>query len=325
MNDQAYSTIIIGLGGVGLNYDLKLDQEKYVYTRSRAVSLHPRFALNGGVDSENEACKTFTKNYNIKSFNSIKKALVVIKPQVIIVATSTKSHLQVIEEIFKYHKPIAILCEKPMGGNLKQGRKIIKVCEKMGTTLYVNYVRNCLPSSINIKSKIQKNLIMSPMKCVIWYSKGLKHNGAHFINLMEDWFGKCLNVKVISQGGNNIESDIEPSVFLDFESCEVSLFAAWEEYFSHYTIELMSPSGRLYWNKSSIEWNEVTTDNNIEGYKKLSSITEEILIGIEKYQLHVLDQLYYALQGRQSFICNAEQALETLNTIDRIERSNNYE
>jgi len=322
---QIYSTIIIGLGGIGLNYDLKLDKKKYVYTHSRAISLHSNFELKGGVDSNNDACKTFTQNYDAKSFKSIENALTEIKPQVIIIATSTNSHLKVIEEINKHHKPLAILCEKPMGGNLQQGKEIVNICKKMDTSLYVNYVRRCLPGSKEVKNRLHKKLIKSPLKCVLWYSKGLKHNGSHFINLMEDWFGKCLNVKIINKGRDKVTFGIEPSVFLKFEDCEINLIAAWEEFYSHYTIELVSPSGRLYWNKSAIEWNEVINDDLVDGYKKLSLKTEEILSGIEKYQLHVLNQLFFALQGSMSFICNGEQALETLNTIDRIEKSNDYE
>ena len=320
-----YSTIIIGLGDIGLNYDLKLDKNKYVYTHSSAISLHSGFELKGGVDRNNDACKTFTQHYNVKSFKSIKDALTEIKPEVIIIATSTNFHLKAIREINKYHKPIAILCEKPMGGDFQQGKEIIKICKKIGASLYVNYARSCLPGSMVVKSRIQKNLIKTPMKCVLWYSKGLKHNGTHFINLMEDWFGKCLQVKIINKGRKTEDFGLEPSVFLEFENCEVTLIAAWEEFYSHYTIELISASGRLYWNKSTIDWNEVINDDLVDGYKKLSFKTEEILIGIEKYQLHVLDQLFFALQGSASYICNGEKALETLNTIDRIERSDDCE
>ena len=320
-----YSTIIIGLGGIGLNYDLKLDKNKYVYTHSSAISLHSGFVLKGGVDRNNDACKTFTQHYNVKSFKSIKDALTEIKPEVIIIATSTNFHLKAIREINKYHKPIAILCEKPMGDSLKSGKEIVKICKKMGSKLYVNYARCCLPGSIDIKSRIQKKIITTPAKCLIWYTKGLEHNGVHFINLMENWFGKCLKVKVIKKSSNKDRVDYEPTILLKFENCEVIFIAAWEEYFSHYTIELISKSGRLYWNKNSLVWNETVKDNLNDKYRKLSSKDEEIYIGIDKYQLHVLDQLYFALQGDESFICNGEQALETLNIIDRIKRSNNFE
>ena len=323
--NHTFSTIIIGLGDIGLNYDLKLDKNKYIYTHSRAVDLHSGFELKGGVDISVDARREFSKNYRIDTFKSIKEALIKIKPEVIIVSTYSNSHLQVIQEIYKYFKPLAILCEKPMGDSLKSGKEIVKICKKMGSKLYVNYARCCMPGNIEIKSRIKNKLIKTPAKCVVWYTKGLEHNGAHFINLMEDWFGRCLKVKVIKKSSNKDGVDYEPTILLKFENCEVIFIAAWEEYFSHYTIELISKSGRLYWNKNSLVWNETVKDNLNDKYRRLSSKEEEIYIGIDKYQLHVLDQLYFALQGDESFICNGEQALETLNIIDRIKRSNNFE
>ena len=94
---------------------------------------------------------------------------------------------------------------------------------------------------------------------------------------MEDWFGKCLNVKIINKGRDKVTFGIEPSVFLKFEDCEVNLIAAWEEFYSHYTIELMSPSGRLYWNKSTIDWNEVINDDLADGYKKLDDLEKQMI------------------------------------------------
>jgi predicted dehydrogenase len=320
-----YSTIIIGLGDIGLNYDLKLDINKYIFTHSRAVDLHSGFELKGGVDISVDARREFSKNYCIDTFKSIKEALIKIKPEVIIVSTYSTSHLQVIQEIYKYFKPLAILCEKPMGENLKSGKEILRICKKMGSKLYVNYARCCMPGNIEIKSRIKNKLIKTPAKCVVWYTKGLEHNGPHFINLMEDWFGRCLKVKVITKSIVNDGIDFNPTVLLKFERCEVIFIAGWEKHFSHYTIELISKSGRLYWDKDSLVWNETVKDNLNDKYRKLSSKDEEIFIGVDKYQSYVLDQLYFDLQGNESFICNGEQALETLNIIDRIKRSNDFE
>ena len=57
---------------------------------------------------------------------------------------------------------------------------------------------------------------------------------------MEYWFGKCLDIKIINQGRELKDFGIEPYVYLTFENCEVSLMPAWEELYSHYTIELIS-------------------------------------------------------------------------------------
>lgn len=315
MTKQFFSCVIIGLGNIGLNYDIQKNHNQYIQTHSRAFFLNSGFDLQGGVDIKSKARNTFTKNYNVKSYNTIEEALNEIKPDLVVLSVPTSSQLKVIKEILKFLTPKAILCEKPMGVNLQEGMKILGICKKNNVNLYVNYIRRCLPESKKIKKQIDKRIIKAPLKSVVWYSKGISHNGSHFINLMEYWFGKCLDVKVINQGRKFKDFGFEPLVRLKFKNSEVVMISAWEEYFSHYTIEIVSSSGRLYWRNSGLEWTGVNKSKNFTGNTYLSNKTKFINDVGNKYQMHVADELYLAMLGKQSSICSGEQALQTLKTI----------
>tara|TARA_B100000795_G_scaffold178503_1_gene134966 strand:+ start:429 stop:1409 length:981 start_codon:yes stop_codon:yes gene_type:complete len=318
MGIKVYSSVLIGLGDIGLNYDLDKDQESYIQTHARAFYLNPGFDLLGGVDIDANACDIFTKKYNIRSFTKIEDALIELKPDLIILAIPTHLHLVTIKKIEKYHKPLAILCEKPMGDNLVQGYEIVNICKKLGVSLYVNYFRTCLPGSKEVKKLIDNSLIKSPMKCVVWYSKGLMHNGSHFVNLMHYWFGACLDLNIIEKGREFKNFGFEPYAILKYEGCEVSFIPVWEEFYSHYTIEIISSNGRLYWGGKTLEWTQIQRSKSQHGHSYLSDKSENMVIGADKYQMYVADELYSAMGGKVSSICTDEKALETLNTIDRI-------
>ena len=318
MTKKVFSCVLIGLGDIGLNYDLHQDQDKYIQTHSRAFYLNSGFDLQAGVDINNEACNIFSKKYNIESYTVIEDALLEVKPDLIILAVPTSFQLEAIKKIAKCFIPKAILCEKPMGDNLDQGKEIVSICRKKDISLYVNYIRRCLPECKDIKKRIDSDSIKSPMKCISWYSKGLMHNGSHMINLMEYWFGECLDVKIIDKGREFKSFGSEPSVYIKFENCEVTLIPAWEELYSHYTIELICATGRLYWSQKNLEWTKVVSRENLKGYSFLAEKSEEIYTGAEKYQMHVAEALYLAMSGQVSSISTGEQALETLNTIDSI-------
>ena len=68
MTKKVFSCILIGLGDIGLNYDLHRDQSKYIQTHSRAFFLNSGFDMQGGVDINSDACDTFTKKYNVKFY-----------------------------------------------------------------------------------------------------------------------------------------------------------------------------------------------------------------------------------------------------------------
>ena len=318
MTRKVFSCVLIGLGDIGLNYDLHQDQDKYVQTHARAFFLNSGFDLKGGVDINADACNTFTKTYGIRSYTEIEAALLEIKPDLIILAIPTSFQLEAIKEIVKCYEPKVILCEKPMGVNLDHGKEIVSICRKKDISLYVNYIRRCLPESKEVKKRIDRSSIKFPIKCVIWYTKGIMHNGSHFINLMEYWFSECLDIKIIDKGREFKSFGSEPSVYLKFKNCEVTLIPVWEELYSHYTIELVSATGRLYWSHKNLEWTKVVSSENMKGYSYLAEKSEEISTEAEKYQMHVAEALYIAMSGQDSSISTGEQALETLHTIDSI-------
>ena len=45
---------MVGLGQIGMGYDYKLNDEKYILTHCQTINIHPDFELVGGVDISNE-------------------------------------------------------------------------------------------------------------------------------------------------------------------------------------------------------------------------------------------------------------------------------
>ena len=51
--------LVIGLGQIGMGYDLDCDPNTSVYSHARAISLHPDFELVGAVDLSQLLRSTF--------------------------------------------------------------------------------------------------------------------------------------------------------------------------------------------------------------------------------------------------------------------------
>ena len=60
---KKYYCLIIGLGQIGMLYDIKLPKKDYTLTHANAFSKHSRFNLLGGVDSNLKNRETFSKAY----------------------------------------------------------------------------------------------------------------------------------------------------------------------------------------------------------------------------------------------------------------------
>jgi predicted dehydrogenase len=311
------STLVVGLGSVGLGYDLSLDPERFVLTHARAASQHRDYELLGAVDPDSSRRRSFEDAYHCPSFPDLETASKNISPELVIVAAPTEFHLELIESTLKYFSPAIILCEKPLAYSVAAANRIIELCEQYKVQLFVNYMRRSDPGAIEVANRIASEALGSDLKGIAWYSKGLAHNGSHITNLLEYWLGEPKSAQIINPGRRISDKDAEPDFQVDYQRGSMVFLAAKEEYFSHYTIELLGSRGRLLYGSGGklIQWQPARRDDVLQNYVYLSPMPEVIFSGMDKYQQHVFDELASSLQGGDAHICTGSAALSTLTFI----------
>lgn len=316
---MSFSVLIVGLGQIGMGYDLNLEPDKYVYTHARAFNLHDDFKLIAGVDIDSDSRKQFTQVFDCPAYENIKSSLVNHKPDIIVIANPTSEHFNSVNEIIKSTTPKIILCEKPLSYDLDEAQKMVELCEIKGVSLYVNYMRRSDPGVIEIKKRLDCGEIKTPVKGVVWYSKGFYHNGSHFFNLLEYWLGPMKKSEVINRGRLWDNKDPEPDLHVNFENGSVVFLAAREEDFSYYAIELITPNGRLAYENGgqNIGWCKTEKDKLLQGYTSLSVSPDVIESGMDKYQLNVVEQLAKVLNGKKSELCSGNEAFYTLSSMNK--------
>ena len=315
---KPYKCLIVGLGDIGLKYDLDLSK-RFVYTHARAISIHPDFELIGAVDINKKNRDEFKKNYRKPVFANFNDASSELNPDLIIISSPTKTHKDVLEEILKKVTPLAILCEKPLDIDIEKARKIVNECYKNNIKLYVNYIRRSDPGSIKVGELLKKEIFKKPYKGIVWYSKGLKNNGSHFINLLECWLGHHKAVKNISKGKQYKEiNDFDYDFTIQYRNAEILFCSSIENSSTYNSIEIMSPTGRLLYENGGEEifFQKVSTSKN----NYLEKEKTFIQTNMNKYQYNVLNNLSASIQGKSSFISTGDDALKTLEVVDMIEK-----
>jgi predicted dehydrogenase len=312
--------MIIGLGQIGMGYDLAHDPANAVYSHARAFSIHPSFELVIAVDPVETQRDLFKQHYAQPVCPTIASALQAQKVSVVVIAAPTAQHSFILKEILAHSTPKLILCEKPLAYDLVEACEMVEACESAGVKLFVNYMRRADPGAIEIKARIESGKIAAPIKGVVWYSKGFLHNGSHFFNLLEFWLGSFVSAKILDAGRLWDNQDPEPDVLVEFERGKVIFIAAWEEAFSHYTIELLSQSGRLRYEQGgdSITWQSIRADPNIAGYEILQIEPEMVTNDMNHYQSNVVDQLANALLDKPHTLSTGRQSLATLEAMHQI-------
>ena len=317
---MSHAALIVGLGQIGMGYDLHLAAETHVYSHARAFSQHPAFHLVGGVDPDEQRRHGFSETYGCAAYADLESALARHQPEVVIVAVPTALHGKTVLRVLELTQPTAILCEKPLSHDLDEARAMVQACAGKGVRLCVNYMRRSDPGAIEIKRRIAAGELGAPLKGVAWYSKGFFHNGSHFFNLLEYWLGPLQRSVVLNRGRLWDGTDPEPDIQVSFALGTIVFLAAWEEAFSHYTIELVSPGGRLRYDQGGelILWQPAVPAPNMQGGNLLSKRPEQVASGMDRYQWNVAEQFARALDGGNAHLCSGQDALQTLESMKQV-------
>lgn len=314
------SALVVGLGQIGMGYDLKLDPHDYVLTHARAFQQHPAFRLAGAIDVDPHKREVFEAHYDAPAFAEIGAAVAALQPDVVAVATPTLVHAATMRAVLQSCRPIALLCEKPLAFELVDAREMLQGASKQDCKVFVNYMRRAESGVIEVKKRMLDGRIGKLEKGVVWYSKGLFNNGSHFLNLLQYWLGDVTDFQIVHRGRLWDGVDPEPDVVVSFGDLRILFLAAREENFSHYTIELIAANGRLRYEKGGeqIVWQGTSEDEAFAGYTILNGDETYVATDFDRVQWHVADQLANSLDGVKSNICSGIEALRTIEVLAAI-------
>ena len=316
---MTHRVVVVGLGRIGMGYDLEPGPAERVHSHSRAFSEHPAFALLAAVDPEPTRRARFEAAYGRPAYRDVGAALAANVADVVVIATPTAWHRDTLFRVLDRARPRVIVCEKPLADSVADATAMVETCAANGVGLYVNYIRRSDPGVIEIKRRLAAGTIETPVKGAAWYSNGFRHSGSHLFNVLEHWLGPMEGARVLDAGRPTRDGDAEPDVAVRFPAGSVLFLAAREEAFSHHAIDLIAPNGRLRYDRggTDIEWAEAVVD--LEGGAGATlAKPEPIASGMGRYQWHVAEQLARALDGGGASLCSGAEALTTLQSIQSI-------
>lgn len=199
-----YKVAIIGCGSIGALKPDKYDSPSTpnILTHAHAVYNHKQTDLVAVLDQDHEkierAAAKWKKDKIIRAYRGdhihCLDLLRIDKPDILILATPTDTHYSILKNIieFHYHKPRLIIAEKPFCENLEQAKEIAYLYQEFNIPILVNYTRRFETAHRTVKLWIDSGYLGQIRHCRIIYTRGLKREASHAIDLCNWWFGNCL-------------------------------------------------------------------------------------------------------------------------------------
>ena len=212
---KKYKAAVIGCGKMGAE-EWNFSKELYPETHAASYKNHPRTDLSALVDIDQKKLENAGKYFpEVALFNSAKEMLEKIKPDIVSIAATSDSHASLVELAAEYKVP-AILCEKPIAESIKQAEKMIEICKKNNSLLFINHQRRFDPLLQKWQVKIKNGLIGKVIQANCYYYNGLLNSGTHVIDLLRfflgdiDWVKGFVNTKTSwKKNDDNIDALIK--------------------------------------------------------------------------------------------------------------------
>lgn len=306
--------LIVGLGNIGLLYDL--NKKRMQLTHASAFFKNKSFKIVGGVDKSKKILRIFKKKFKSRGFTKLESALKNLQPDVIVVSTNTKNHLEIINKIFLHKSNCKfIICEKPCGQSLNEIIKINRISKKNKCKIYVNYMRSSSKHALYLKkfASTQKNYF----KGISYYTNGVLNDASHYINLFQFMFGKIIRIKNdIYKSQNSKLNDFT----LFFKNGEVKFIRLNNVKYNNSKFEIYFQKNMVYYNSdhNTLKIFNITR-NKIYNNKILNNKSSNFFdLEFEKIQSNVVSQVLKMMKKKYHSLVEIEDAIETMKVIKKL-------
>lgn len=308
------SVLLIGLGNIGQGYDYHYHHHEKILTHAQAISENENFQLIGAIEPNENLRILFQKKFKLNAHPNLEMLGSSISPDLVVIATPTNTHAEILNKVINQYRPSAILCEKPLMYKPEEAENLVNKCESFGVKLYVNYIRRTDRAISELKSLIDAGELKTPFTGICWYSKGLYNSATHFLDLFQYLFSdiQSLNFRYSTK-----ERKVIPDVNIDFSAkyiCgDVEFKTIPSERIFYNSFELIFQDARIFYRENGdIEIYSIENRKYWDDRVFISAKNKLIKSDMENYQKHVYSELFHAINGRNSKVTSASENLGIL-------------
>jgi predicted dehydrogenase len=305
--------LIVGCGNVAGGYDL-LGAKREVWTHAKAYKLTPGVEIVGAVDSDSARAHQFVKAWRIPySGTELSRAIKETKPDLVSICSPTETHVPLIRQLCRA-RVRAILCEKPIAYDFGPAELAVELCEREGVLLAINYQRNWDRCLNRLEKAIRQGKLGRPELIRVLYSKGLIHNGSHFVSLLSRWFGDLEIDKILSaraHGRKDVNADFtatNPGMSrIIFQSIPEQTCVLNE-------MEILFERGRLELRRGGLDvlWTDAEHNPLLPNDIALAEKPKHLPVSLPRAMLQVIRNFASAARGNEKLQSDARAALRTL-------------
>ncbi len=187
---------VVGCGAIGGEIDEARPGQDPV-THAGSYAAHPGFVLAACVEPDPARRSGFAAHWKVGHAFADLESLLAAGPDIDVVSlcSPTDHHAEALERLLA--SPVkAVFAEKPLTGDPAIGRRLVEAYAAAGKPLLVNFTRRWNRTFMRLKEEIARGEWGRPLSAVGVYTKGIRHNGGHLVDLLAYFLGPLSPVAV---------------------------------------------------------------------------------------------------------------------------------
>jgi predicted dehydrogenase len=316
---QIFRAGIIGCGKIASDFADDPKMLGDIFTHAEAYTRCANTVLAAVCDSNPQQLERCGNRWNVSArYSDLKEMVRKESLDILSVSTPDSTHYQVIKDIFSVPNSIrGILCEKPLAATSQEAEEIIRIAEKYKVILAVMYMRRHAQNYQALKDFLRKGKLGEIQAIAGWYTKGVFHNGTHWLDALRYFAGE---VEWVMAWNRLSDSQEDPTLDLVLGLRNrgiASLHALDSNAFTVFEMDIVGTRGRVRILDSGfeIEHSTVIESKRYSGYKELGS--SPVAFGDrQNLMLHAVEDLVQAIKIGVGVKCSGQDGVAVLKIVE---------
>jgi predicted dehydrogenase len=203
VTDEPLRAAVIGCGRIGCQHT---DSHAAAYAASR----HTRLVAVADESAE-RAAECVDRFPGAQAYVDVRNLLEAEEAQVVSVCTPNETHVELLQTVMASRHVLGVLAEKPLALTERGARRVVAMASERDVVLAVNYIRRYAPGIERLRGILRSGELGHPNAISGYYTKGLLHNGSHWLDLVRYLLGE---VEVIGASRADPHDDSQVSVWV---------------------------------------------------------------------------------------------------------------
>ena len=312
---------ILGCGKIGWEFQDDPGAARFgVCTHAAAWSALPdEVELVAVADADEDRARRCAARWGVPHhFPDAQSLLEGVHPQIVSIATPDDTHFALALQCLQHPSVRAVLVEKPLAASVAQAQRLSSLAQELGKVIVVNYSRRFCPIFRGLRDAVRRGEY-GPLHLVRGiYTKGLRHNGFHFLDLIHFWFEACRleSFNIPSWAGEARDLDDDPPAHVTFAAAPGSsgaLHCMPHQAYTLFEMDLCFARNRFLFTDGgdTLETYSLRKDTPFVGYTSLA-LESKRQNCVRDYLLHAAQHVLAVLKGIEQNLSSPDTSVYLL-------------